>query len=191
MPTEKKVEELSEEEQNYLYFKVHDLDGNDKLDGLEIFYSATHHHSVSEDEHENGHDHNHDHNESDENAEENAVSETNDASEGLNGSAANADASIPKPLELDENDEIINKNFNHIIGSYFNIFLLLDSICSNSILYVVCLIMIIEYKPISDVLDNFLNLADLNNDGFLNYAEYAAAVKLGNAMVETEQHPEL
>lgn len=44
---------------------------------------------------------------------------------------------------------------------------------------------------ISDVLDNFLNLADVNNDGYLNYAEYAAAVKLGNAIVETEQNPEL
>lgn len=43
----------------------------------------------------------------------------------------------------------------------------------------------------SDVLDNFLNLADLNNDGYLNYAEYAAAVKLGNAMANAEQHPEL
>lgn len=42
-----------------------------------------------------------------------------------------------------------------------------------------------------DVLDNFLNSADLNNDGYLNYAEYAAAVKLGNAIVEVEQHPEL
>lgn len=40
------------------------------------------------------------------------------------------------------------------------------------------------------MLDNFLSLADLNDDGYLNYAEYAAAVKLGNAMVE-EQHPEL
>lgn len=44
---------------------------------------------------------------------------------------------------------------------------------------------------ISDVLDNFLNLADINNDGYLNYAEYAAAVKLGNAIVEVEQNPEL
>lgn len=43
---------------------------------------------------------------------------------------------------------------------------------------------------LSDVLDNFLNLADLNNDGYLNYAEYAAAVKLGNAVIEQE-HPEL
>lgn len=41
------------------------------------------------------------------------------------------------------------------------------------------------------MLDDFLNLADLNNDGYLNYAEYAAAVKLGNAMATVEQHPEL
>lgn len=42
----------------------------------------------------------------------------------------------------------------------------------------------------SDVLDNFLNLADLNNDGYLNYAEYAAAIKLGSSAIE-EQNPEL
>lgn len=49
---DKKPEDMSEDEKNYLYFKVHDLDGNDKLDGLEIFYSATHHSSKD--------DHNHD-----------------------------------------------------------------------------------------------------------------------------------
>lgn len=39
----KPIEDMTEDEKNYLYFKVHDLDGNDKLDGLEIYYSATHH----------------------------------------------------------------------------------------------------------------------------------------------------
>lgn len=38
----------------------------------------------------------------------------------------------------------------------------------------------------TDVLDNFLDVADLNQDGFLNFAEYAAAVKLGNAMANAE-----
>ena len=45
---------MSEEERNYMFFKVHDLDGNDKLDGLEIFYSATHH---AASEHEHSHEH--------------------------------------------------------------------------------------------------------------------------------------
>lgn len=42
-----------------------------------------------------------------------------------------------------------------------------------------------------DVLDNFLALADLNNDGYLNYAEYAAAMKIGNTVIEDEQEAEL
>lgn len=129
---EKKVEELTEEERNYLFFKVHDLDGNDKLDGLEIFYSATHHHSITENEHSHGtehdHDHDHDHesnesNESDAAGEANAVSEADEANENetensqlSNDSAANSDASDLKLLELDENGQIRNKNFNHIIG---------------------------------------------------------------------------
>lgn len=127
---EKKVEELTEEERNYLFFKVHDLDGNDKLDGLEIFYSATHHHSITENENSHGtehdHDHDHDHesnesNESDGASEANAVSEADEANENENNqlsndSAANSDASDLKLLELDENGQIRNKNFNHIIG---------------------------------------------------------------------------
>lgn len=51
--------------------------------------------------------------------------------------------------------------------------------------------MLNQYCFFPDVLDNFLTLADLNNDGYLNYAEYAAAVKLGNAMANAEAHPEL
>lgn len=125
---EKKVEELTEEERNYLFFKVHDLDGNDKLDGLEIFYSATHHHSITENEHSHGTEHDHDHesnesNESDAASEANAVSEADEANENetensqlSNDSAANSDASDLKLLELDENGQIRNKNFNHIIG---------------------------------------------------------------------------
>lgn len=41
-------------------------------------------------------------------------------------------------------------------------------------------------KFISEILDNFLNIADLNQDGYLNFPEYAAAVKLGNAMAGDE-----
>lgn len=39
---------------------------------------------------------------------------------------------------------------------------------------------------IPEILDNFLNIADLNQDGYLNFPEYAAAVKLGNAMASAE-----
>ncbi|XP_031636247.1 multiple coagulation factor deficiency protein 2 [Contarinia nasturtii] len=143
LPNQKNVEEMTEEERNYMYFKVHDLDNNDKLDGLEIFYSATHH-SASEDDHEH-----------DKGSENNEASGTQEDQTALDNSSA-SNVSNLKLLELDENGQIVNQNINHII----------------------------------DVLDNFLNLADLNNDGYLNYAEYTAAVKLGNAVTE-EQHPEL
>lgn len=79
---------MTEDEKNYLYFKVHDLDGNDKLDGLEIFYSATHH----SDGDEHGHDMNDSH-DTDEPAKLKLL-ENND----YNG------------------DEMIEKSFNHIIG---------------------------------------------------------------------------
>lgn len=165
---------MSEEERNYMFFKVHDLDGNDKLDGLEIFYSATHH-AASE------HDHNHEHSESD------GSEKVDEANENENNQPSNdssldlsADASSLKLLELDENGQIVNKNFNHIIGLYFTPSLLLRLFEKQKLFFF----------QFSDVLDNFLSLADLNDDGYLNYAEYAAAVKLGNAMTE-EQDPEL
>lgn len=108
LPTEKKVEEMTEEERNYLYFKVHDLDGNDKLDGLEIFYSATHH-SATE------HEHNHDtHNENSDESEE--TPEKDEKTQLSNDSSSNSDMPNLNLLELDENGQIIEKNINHIIG---------------------------------------------------------------------------
>ena len=35
---------LSEEEMQFHYFKVHDYDNNNKLDGIEIISALTHHH---------------------------------------------------------------------------------------------------------------------------------------------------
>lgn len=97
---------MSEEERNYMFFKVHDLDGNDKLDGLEIFYSATHH---SAHEHDHGHEH----------SEHSGNNEEKDVNENENGEPSNdnsSDVANLKLLELDENGQIVNKNFNHIIG---------------------------------------------------------------------------
>lgn len=34
---------MSEDEKKTYYFKMHDLDRNDMLDGLELLYAATHH----------------------------------------------------------------------------------------------------------------------------------------------------
>jgi len=36
-------EKLSEEELQFQYFKVHDYDNNNKLDGVEIISALTHH----------------------------------------------------------------------------------------------------------------------------------------------------
>lgn len=108
LPTEQKVEEMTEEERNYLYFKVHDLDGNGKLDGLEIFYSATHHAASHE-----SHDHTHEHSEGSGTGDTTEVqaSETNQQSNDSNSNISNL-----KLLELDENGQIVNANINHIIG---------------------------------------------------------------------------
>lgn len=43
LPDGKTIDDMTEDEKNYLYFTAHDLDGNGKLDGLELIYSATHH----------------------------------------------------------------------------------------------------------------------------------------------------
>lgn len=37
---------------------------------------------------------------------------------------------------------------------------------------------------VAEMLDNFLNMADLNNDGLLDYAEYVQAVKLSDSLAE-------
>lgn len=113
LPTAKKVEEMSDEERNYLYFKVHDLDGNDKLDGLEIFYSATHH-SASDGNHNQQHAHEH--------SESSGAGDVNEVqnNEMIPQSNDSSGASNLKLLELDENGQIVNTNFNHIIGLYFN-----------------------------------------------------------------------
>ena len=37
-------EKLSDEEMNFHYFKVHDYDHNDKLDGIELIAALTHYH---------------------------------------------------------------------------------------------------------------------------------------------------
>lgn len=110
LPTEKKVEDMTEEERNYLYFKVHDLDGNGKLDGLEIFYSATHH-STSEYENEHNHDHEHV-----ENSETNEETETNEDEQNQESIDSNTDLPNLNLLEADENGKLVNNNINHIIG---------------------------------------------------------------------------
>lgn len=117
LPTQKKVEEMTDDERNYLYFKVHDLDGNDKLDGLEMFYSATHH-SASDGNHHQDHEHEHEHSER---SGTDDVSEVHNSETNQQTNDSASDVSNNKLLELDENGRIINKNFNHIIGMYLDL----------------------------------------------------------------------
>lgn len=112
---------MTDEEKSYFYFKVHDLDGNDKLDGLEIFYSATHH---SESDNNDDH-HHHDHEEqTDSNLaiDNNEISNTNEnrdseTDQQPSDSTLNSSVSNPKLLEIKGNDETDNKKINHIIGT--------------------------------------------------------------------------
>lgn len=94
------VDDLTEDEQNYLYFKVHDLDGNNKLDGLEIYYSVTHHSRI-----------------------EKQLEKVNDMENENENAQVNDNASLlahkmPKidKQNLDVNDETIEIDFNHIVG---------------------------------------------------------------------------
>lgn len=50
----KPVSEMSDEEKGFYYFKLHDVDNNDALDGLELMQAAMHGHEHDE------HDHRHD-----------------------------------------------------------------------------------------------------------------------------------
>lgn len=86
---------MTDEEKHFYYFKIHDSDNNDNLDGLEMLYAATHH---------TGHFH-----------------------------RAERNQALYK----------IEDELNHII----------------------------------DVIDEFIDIADLDRNGFLNYPEYKRAIK--------------
>ncbi|XP_063706597.1 multiple coagulation factor deficiency protein 2 homolog [Culicoides brevitarsis] len=91
--TNKKITDMTEDEKNFYYFKLHDLDDNNHLDGLEMLNAATHH----------KHD------------------------------------GIKKLQEKSENEE---DGLNHII----------------------------------EVIDDFIDFADLDKNGLLNYPEYIRAI---------------
>lgn len=162
LPDDKTISEMTEEERNLLYFKVHDLDGNGKLDGLEMYYSATHH-SLSQADH----DHEHDFNEDDEDYED-----ENKTGEGTQFKLLNANGS----------GDSVDLNFNHVIGKCNSL--------NNRLIITLCIFTrIFHYFCQTEILDNFLEVADLNNDGYLHYPEYAAALKLANINTEPESQP--
>ena len=51
---DKDVSTMSDEEKNFYYFKLHDFDNNDSLDGLEMLHAVTHRgdhfHKLNQDE---------------------------------------------------------------------------------------------------------------------------------------------
>uniref|UniRef100_A0A182NKG5 EF-hand domain-containing protein n=1 Tax=Anopheles dirus TaxID=7168 RepID=A0A182NKG5_9DIPT len=105
---EQSLTEMSEDEKNFYYFKLHDSDNNDNLDGLEMLHAATHRHS-NDDERLHGID--------------------------RTGAKHAADSDAPF-LEDEE--------FNHII----------------------------------EVIDDFIEFADTDKNGLLNYPEYINAINL-------------
>lgn len=106
LPNSKPLEEMTENERNFLYFKAHDLDGNGKLDGLEMYYSATHH-SLSQADHEHEHEHEHE--------QEHEAVQDND--EKIAQGKANF-----RLLSPSGNGKPIDVNFNHVVGKINRIF---------------------------------------------------------------------
>lgn len=95
LPDDKTIADMTEDERNFLYFKAHDLDGNGKLDGLEMYYSATHH-SLSQHSHDN---------------EDEEDDESDDENKGQTQF---------KLLDANGSGNSVDLNFNHVIGiQYF------------------------------------------------------------------------
>uniref|UniRef100_A0A182U949 EF-hand domain-containing protein n=1 Tax=Anopheles melas TaxID=34690 RepID=A0A182U949_9DIPT len=106
---EQSLTEMSEDEKNFYYFKLHDSDNNDNLDGLEMLHAATHHHSKSDGQ--------------------------------LHGIDRAATQTGDDRAPLLDDDE-----FNHII----------------------------------EVIDDFIEFADTDKNGLLNYPEYINAINLND-----------
>ncbi|XP_052896556.1 multiple coagulation factor deficiency protein 2 homolog [Anopheles moucheti] len=122
---EQSLTEMSEDEKNFYYFKLHDSDNNDNLDGLEMLHAATHHHSKADGQ--------------------------------LHGIDQNS-----KHTSDDRAPFLEDEEFNHII----------------------------------EVIDDFIEFADTDKNGLLNYPEYINAINLNDpkhahTTVDTPQEPNL
>ncbi|XP_040156232.1 multiple coagulation factor deficiency protein 2 homolog [Anopheles arabiensis] len=106
---EQSLTEMSEDEKNFYYFKLHDSDNNDNLDGLEMLHAATHHHSKSD------------------------------------GQLHGIDRAATQPGD-DRAPLLDDDEFNHII----------------------------------EVIDDFIEFADTDKNGLLNYPEYINAINLND-----------
>lgn len=115
----KDVSEMTDEEKSFFYFKIHDTDNNDFLDGLEMIKAAIHRHGNLE-------------------LQDELMHVTSKISWGLSG----------------------------LTKSYLN-----------------------HFNNILGVVDEFLDFADINQDGYLNYAEYVKA--MNTSQQENEVNPAL
>lgn len=120
------ISEMTEEEKNFFYFKLHDSDNNDVLDGLELLRAATHHSVHIAHEENSGH-------------------RDGDKQE-------------------DETNEI-----EHVIRRCM--------LCGG---LQKCLKR--KFYFLLEIIDDFIQFADFNNDGYLNYPEYAQAMKQNTDM---------
>uniref|UniRef100_A0A182LV21 EF-hand domain-containing protein n=1 Tax=Anopheles culicifacies TaxID=139723 RepID=A0A182LV21_9DIPT len=109
---EQSLTEMSEDEKNFYYFKLHDSDNNDNLDGLEMLHAATHHHSKAEGQ--------------------------------LHGMDRASKHTTDDRAPFLEDEE-----FNHII----------------------------------EVIDDFIEFADTDKNGLLNYPEYINAINLNDPKI--------
>ncbi|KFB44995.1 AGAP006057-PA-like protein [Anopheles sinensis] len=101
---------MSEDEKNFYYFKLHDSDNNDNLDGLEMLHAATHH--------------NHQHS-------------------NAGGKLHGIDRTV-EPMPENSALSLEEEEFNHIV----------------------------------EVIDDFIEFADADKNGLLNYPEYINAINL-------------
>lgn len=113
----KDVSEMSEEEKSFYYFKIHDTDNNDNLDGLEMIKAAIHRHGNFE----------------------------------------------------------LQDELTHVTSNF-----LMHSLEHNKFISVVVFL---------GVVDEFLDFADLDKNGLLNYAEYIKAMNASQE--ENEPNPPL
>lgn len=122
---------MSEDEKNFYYFKLHDSDNNDNLDGLEMLHAATHHHSKSDGQ--------------------------------LHGIDRAATQTGDDRAPLLDDDE-----FNHIIGKANGYNRERKSVLK------AC------FATFPEVIDDFIEFADTDKNGLLNYPEYINAINLND-----------
>lgn len=175
------MEDLSEDELRYMHFKLHDANGDDKLDGLEILNALSHH---KDDHNEHGHSGS---GEKDEHHEHDASGDAKEHENTLESNVTSSDSE--QNIELVHVDSKSNEDNNHLIGSYH----IRTTFSQNLATALQNKPFFYNFNLFAGILDEILINADLDNDGFLNYAEFAGLkIELSKDILEAQQeHPEL